>query len=143
MPSIEERRDINNLFKFKVGDVVKKAWRWSRHQRDRFGPQGHIPMGSIGTIKEIRENGTIVVSFHGRGMAWSLGASELDFAPPDTILPSDTVAPISEFSSPPGSCMAFCPQDNSVCECTCSNHIHDGEAAVYHHHYHPSESHKW
>ena len=150
--STEEERDINNLFKFNVGDKVIKRWRWSKERRDRFGPQNTLPMGSIGTIKEIRPDGTIVVSFYGRGPAWSLGASELDFAPPDS-LPSasansvETTLPLPEVLGFPALCVVRCSEHDIVCTCTLS-HAHLGVSAIegttsFHHHPVQSEEHKW
>ena len=75
-------RDTNYLFKFKVGDRVKKAWKWTREQYGRYtgGPE-HVPIGSVGTIVSIDEDGTIIVDFTPLYFRrWSVGASELDFA---------------------------------------------------------------
>ena len=82
MKDINERRDVNVLFKFKVGDRVKKAWRWRKDRYSRDGNDDNdIPIGSVGTITDICTDGKIYIDFRPKLQRhhWYLGASELDF----------------------------------------------------------------
>ena len=86
------KRDKSHVFKFKVGDRVKKAWRWAPYHNEdddseEFGycrcggdPED-VPIGTIGTVIEILMDGTVDVEF--RDAIWTMGASELDYAPPE------------------------------------------------------------
>ena len=80
----DSKRDENHLFKFKVGDRVRKAWRWSKHLYSRYDTpvlKTYCPIGTIVTIKRISPNGTLCVEWsrkQGNPFNWHLGASEME-----------------------------------------------------------------
>ena len=96
-------RDKNHLFKFHVGDVVRKAWRWlPRNNEDdepRFcrggGSQETFPIGTTGIISVIFKNGMIILQIHSQGILsrWHVGASELDLIKAKATLPSPDMVP--------------------------------------------------
>ena len=72
------QRDINHIFKFKVGDKVKKSWRWNKHKVSRFS---YVAIGVIGTVNEVfPESGVICMTFSVGVMHMTVhvGASELE-----------------------------------------------------------------
>ena len=72
---ISIKRDINNLFKFNVGDKVMKRWKWSKEQLGRFED---LDLNLKGTISKIYPSGEICINFDLIGNH-HVGASELDF----------------------------------------------------------------
>ena len=85
MSNEAEKRDRNCLFKFKVGDRVVKRWKWAKTKYERCSDRISIPIGAIGIVKQIDEDGTIQVNFatlESWYSEWWIGASELDYAPP-------------------------------------------------------------
>ena len=86
------KRDINYLFKFRIGDKVKKAWRWNKLTYSRYqvsDVQDLCPIGTVGTVRKILSNGTLCIEWktekHPR-LQWHFGASEFDvIESPETV----------------------------------------------------------
>ena len=74
-------RDINHLFKFHIGEKVRKTWKWSKESYGRYSATdlaSTCPIGTIGTIKNILPDGTLCVSWSSDRYQWHFGASEMD-----------------------------------------------------------------
>ena len=78
-------RDKDYLFKFHVGDKVKKRWIWAKGIYNRYYRE-HLNLSKLkegGIIEGIDEDGTICIFSKCRQSHWHFGASELDLLPAD------------------------------------------------------------
>ena len=84
--SIPIARDVNHVFKFKVGDRVKKRWKWSKDYPKRFSGDSSLKEGIIHCILSdgeicVTSDGTYTGSHEipgGTHTHWHFGATELD-----------------------------------------------------------------